>query len=91
MLGDRITERMQQIGIRSQTELAERSGLSTSAINAIIHGKRGKQMQARTLVRLARALRVSQKFLLEDSANVEKSDPIEPPQAVSVDSVRGAV
>ena len=87
MLGTRITERMGKLGIKTQADLAERSGLSPQMISALITGKRGAHMRADTAQRLSRALRVSQKFFLSESTSVENRD--QDPTAVDGKGAQG--
>lgn len=70
MLGQRIDHRRRELGL-SQRSLAEKSGLSPQYISSLISGKRGQRLSADALHRLAKALRVSQKFLLEGSTYVD--------------------
>lgn len=72
MIGPKIKTRMAELGIRTQTDLAERSGLSVQYINALIQGKRGARMGYRTQNQLAHALRVGPIFFSDDSSQVEK-------------------
>ena len=74
MLGPRIKERMRVLGIETQVELAEKSGLSPQSISALIRGTRGNRIEHQTVARLARALKVPQKFFSPDSTTVEKSN-----------------
>ena len=70
MLGERIDNRMRELGL-SQRGLAQKCGLSPQYISSLISGKRGQRLGADALHRLAKALRVSQKFLLEESTYVD--------------------
>ena len=72
MIGPKIKNRMAELGIKTQTDLAERSGLSVQYINALIRGKRGARMGYQAQSRLARALRVRPIFFSDDSSQVEK-------------------
>lgn len=74
MLGDRIKQRMAEIGIETQVQLAEKSGLSTQLISALIGGRRGQRMEAQTALKLGKALRVKPLFFLLDSTAVEKTN-----------------
>ncbi|OWL96558.1 hypothetical protein CBQ26_09275 [Deinococcus indicus] len=73
MLGPRIEQRMQELGIRTQTDLAERAGLSVQHINALIRGSRGRRLGHTTVQKLSKALRVKPIFFEIDSAVAEKS------------------
>lgn len=72
MLGPKIENRMAELGIETQTALADKAGLSVQYVNALIRGKRGKRMGADAQIRLARALRVKPIFFALDSSDVEK-------------------
>lgn len=72
MLGPKIEQRMLELGIKSQTDLAEKAGLSVQYVNGIIRGNRGKRLSHTTAKALAKALRVRPIFFDMDSANAQK-------------------
>lgn len=74
MLGTRITERMSELGIKTQSELAARTGLSVSYVGDLIRGTRGKRLGHTTTIRLARALKVKPIFFSSDYAVAEKGN-----------------
>jgi transcriptional regulator with XRE-family HTH domain len=74
MLGARIEQRMAELGISTQTELARRAELSPAHVHALIRGTRGKRVSLAVVMKLSRALRVPQKFFSEDTTSVENSD-----------------
>lgn len=73
MIGTKITDRMGEIGIKSQTELAQKSGLSVQYISDLIHDKRGQRMSVRTQEKLIKALRVKPIFFSVDSTTAGNS------------------
>lgn len=74
MLGPRIEQRMTELGIETQRDLADRAGLSVSYINGLIRGGRGKRISYGATVKLAKALRVKPIFFLSDSATAVKGE-----------------
>lgn len=72
MLGPRIEQRMQELGIKTQTDLAERAGLSVQHVNALIRGSRGRRLGHATVQKLSKALRVKPIFFETDSATAGK-------------------
>ncbi len=74
MLGKRIEQRMQEVGIETQTALASRAGLSVQYVNGIIRGDRGKRLGYQAALRLATALEVDPIFFSTDTAIAGNSD-----------------
>ncbi|GBF05881.1 XRE family transcriptional regulator [Deinococcus aerius] len=70
MLGDQIDRRRRELGL-SQRELAQKSGLSPQYISYLISGKRGQRLSVTAATGLAKALRVSKKFLQGESTYVD--------------------
>ncbi|WP_367272177.1 helix-turn-helix domain-containing protein [Deinococcus sp.] len=62
MLGPKITKRMSELGIKTQSDLASRTGLSVSYVNDLIRGTRGKRLGHMTTLKLAKALKVKPIF-----------------------------
>ena len=76
MLGPRIEQRLQELGIKTQTDLAKRAGLSVQHVNGLIRGSRGKRLGHTTAQKLSKALRVKPIFFEIDSAVAEKGGGI---------------
>lgn len=74
MLGRKIEQRMQEVGIETQTALASRAGLSVQYVNGIIRGDRGKRLGYEAALRLAKALEVDLIFFSTDTATAGNSD-----------------
>ena len=70
MLGERIDRRRRELGL-SQSDLARRSGLSRQYISALILGGRGQRLTVFAATKLAKALRVNQKFLQAESTSYD--------------------
>ncbi|GGO24929.1 helix-turn-helix domain-containing protein [Deinococcus humi] len=67
MLGEKIDRRRRELKL-SQKQLADRSGLSPQYVNMLIHNQRGQRIGIDAAYRLAKALRVSQKFFSSESS-----------------------